>query len=169
MANVIEVKLCPNCDQELPIPNIERCPSCKALLRSPENKYFTAPDYLTAQLSDYIHQVKEDLPNYLKSETEGKAYAKKTSDLHNNFYLWLKVIPEEDLIAGLRDSRLIMQNILTSNCSIGAIKAAVAHGKAVGKLAEAVDSYLNLGGQIINQDHIEIKFPETNSQEREGS
>lgn len=153
MAIVNEVKVCPSCDTGLPLPDMERCPRCKALLRSPENKFFSTPDYLTMQLSDHLTDTAKEHAGNPAELTE------KSSDVYFHYYAWLKVMPKEDLLAAIRDARSIMQNLLVSNADIHSIKMAVHLGKDIGKLSSALEEYLKEGGQILNTDHIKVDLP----------
>ena len=166
MANVNEVKLCPHCEHELPLPDIERCPSCKALLRSPENKFFSTPDYLTMQLSDHLAALTyKQTPKERQDLTQ---LYKKSSEIYEHYYAWLKVMPKEDVIASFRDTRSLLQNLLVSNADIATIKIAAALGKDIGKLAKALEEYLSEGGQIINTDHIKQNIVPVKPEGEEG-
>jgi len=166
MANVNEVKLCPHCENELPLPDIERCPSCKALLRSPENKFFSTPDYLTMQLSDHLAELTDK--HTPKAGQDLTRLYKESSEIYEHYYAWLKVMPKEDVIASFRDTRSLLQNLLVSNADIATIKIAVAMANDIGRLAKAMEDYMKEGGQIINTDHIRQDITATDPIDGEG-
>ncbi len=165
MANVNEVRLCPNrdCGAPLPIPEPDKCLSCGSLLRSPENKFFLTPDYLTMQLSDHLLKAKED---HGKNPTE---YAKAINDIWSHYFAWLKVMPEDDMSASLRDVKAIFQHLVLSNVKVITLGQMVHLGKEIGKLAETLDGYMKAGGQVTNYDHLKMPLPPLEENEAESS
>lgn len=162
--NVNEVKLCPNknCGVVLPNPEPEKCISCGSLLRSPENKYFGTPDYLTMQLDDLTSRAKEPYAKVMDKDRidaelikdEKKKMVEKLNDVNSHYLAWLKVMPKNDLFAAMRDAKAIMQNILLSNTDRSSLVTIVKLGKEIGELSKHIDEYLKAGGQNINFDHL---------------
>lgn len=159
MANVNEVKLCPNCDKALPLPHMQKCPYCKALLRSPENSFFDTPIYLTMQLSDHLDEIKS---RYGK---DPKKLSKASEEVFVHYYAILKVLPREDILGSLRDTRAIMQNLLVSDADLSTIKIAASLGESIGKLSKLLNEYVSEGGQAINIDHLASVFDTTPDQQ----
>jgi len=160
MANVNEVRLCPNldCGAPLPIPEPDKCLSCGSLLRSPENKFFLTPDYLTMQLSDQLIKAKED---HGKNPTD---YANAVNDIWSHYFAWLKVMPEDDMSASLRDVKAIFQHLVLSNVKVSTLGTMVYLGKEIGKLAGTLDDYMKAGGQVSNYEHLKMPLPEAEKQ-----
>ena len=161
MANVNEVKICPNksCGAPLPIPETDKCLSCGSLLRSPENKYFSTPDYLTMQLSDRISFAEEEF------NKNPQALTKALNDVWAHYFAWLKVMPEEDMVASLRDVKSILQHNFLSNAKLQTTGVLINLGKEIGKLSENMDAYIKSGGQVTNYDHLLLPEPPKQSDE----
>ena len=144
-AAVSTLRLCSTCKCELPTPTPDICPHCGS--RTPPtnqliNNRFDCPYFLTHQFEDLL---KEIIP---KAEDAGITENIEKQKLHRELIEWVRQSSSEDKLACILDSSFIMSELLHSHVSGDILKNIVCHAKRVGKIAEAIDQYINAGGSV---------------------
>lgn len=146
LATATEVRLCPQCDEELPSPRPARCPSCGlnlAAQKKAKARFFEIPVYLSFQ-KDELAKVPDRKPGQpLPAEMQ-----KLFLEINDDMTAFVRGASADVLCAALFDAHLVLSQVLHAEIDGLALKRIVASGKAIGKLAETIDQYIRAGGSI---------------------
>jgi len=144
MATISQAAFCPKCHKELLASDIGFCNSCNTPLAPPDNAYFGSPDYLWHQRDAHMSEVDSTHPGgKAKVTDEGKM-----QEITDAWFDWARRCPMEDKVAALRDAQLILQQALHAPIPARDLQQITTLGKAIGKLATAVEEYFRVGGGI---------------------
>jgi len=148
MATASQTAFCPKCGAELQATKTDKCQVCNTPLAPPNNEYFGSPDYLWHQREMHLDNCDTSRPTALTKEHN----LKKIEEMELALSSWARVCPIDDKIAALRDAHLILSNVVHAPVGVDDIRKLTTIGKAIGKLAQAVEDYFRSGGQIYDRE-----------------
>lgn len=122
---------CPDCGTAVLITD-KVCTACNYNLKPRVSAIFGTPDYITYQYEEAT-----------KKKNENEELVVKT-----DLFLYLRGCKDEDKMAALQDAEMILRQLLRSNVKGENVRNMVKLGKRIGKLADAIDSYVTNGGYI---------------------
>jgi hypothetical protein len=148
MVKVNKVFFCPECEFEIRGADVDECPNCGREFTSHESKFFTSPIFLCRQLESHEQNL------HLGSIKEQRDFEKvELENIYKDYRLWLRKCSHQDKLASLKDSLLIMQNLIHTSATPEVLRALTSIGKKIGKLSEAIDNYFGAGGELNDTEY----------------
>lgn len=123
------------------------CPRCGGSLKTPQNDFYSTPNYLFFQRQRLLNKMEKD-----KLLPGDYSWMARFAEVENNFVTWSRECPENDRIAAMEDARHLLANIIYSSTSPDALKAIIKTAKHIGKLAESLESYFLNGGSRYDRE-----------------
>ena len=149
-----ELKLCRSCGSDITSEHTERCPYCTAKLKTPTSKYYSSPDYLSLQRDSLLKELESR-----KLKPGDTKYEEAAADIQNEMVKWARNCPDEDRIAALVDSVIILRELVHSESSTDTMRRVIACAKGLSQLASTIEDYFKLGGSQYDRE-IRLVSPE---------
>ena len=150
LATATQVKLCPHCEAELPVPRPAVCPFCLRAMpqgKSQSAQFFECPDYLYFQKQALARR-----PDEKPKQGLPEAYATTLLAVNDDLTLFVRKSTPETLVAAVFDAHVVMSHLMHSSIGGDDLKKVVATARAIGRLGETIDQYIRAGGTLHDDD-----------------